>query len=77
MQGQFSIETKGLLFKKEVVKNKTGNRGLGRNLKTQKRVEITNDNYLNTYLHECSEYGAPMRYKEFVRVVKHLSDKNI
>ena len=75
LQGQFAVQTKGFLFKKEVVKNKISNKGLSRNLRTQKNVEITDDTYLNTYLHECSENAAPMRYKEFVTIVKHLVNK--
>lgn len=72
LQGQFEIEEKGIIFKKEVVKNKTSNKGLNRNLKTQKTIDITEDKYINDYLHRCSELGIPMRYKEFVKAVNYL-----
>lgn len=74
LQGKFDIEQKGF-FRKDVVINKAGNLGLSRNLKTQKKIEIE-DGYLNNYLHKCSELGIPMRYKEFVQVVKKLVENN-
>lgn len=75
LQGQFEIEEKGIILKKEVVKNKTSNKGLNRNLKTQKTINITEDKYINDYLHRCSELGIPMRYKEFVKAVRYLMEK--
>lgn len=75
LQGQFGVQTKGILFKREIVKNKISNKGLSRNLRTQKNVELTDDAYLNIYLHECSENAAPMRYKEFIKIVQHLVNK--
>lgn len=75
LQGQFEIETSGLLFRKEVVSNKVKNLGLSRNLRTQKKINIQDDEYLNYYLHKCSEGGIPMRYKEFVKIVRHLIEK--
>lgn len=72
-QGQFEIEKKGIVRRKEVVRNKLKNHGLYRNLKTQKTVSIEGDRYLTAYLAHCSEYGSPMRYKEFVRIIRHLN----
>ena len=77
LQGQFNVEIRGFLLKKEVVKNKISNKGLSRNLRSQKSVEIKEDGYLNSYLHACSENAAPMRYKEFIKIVKHLVNKNL
>ncbi len=71
LQGQFEVEKKGLIRRKEVVRNKTSNRGLNRNLRTQKKV-IIEDAYLNDYVENCSELGIPMRYQEFVKAVKYL-----
>ncbi|MBI3309254.1 MAG: hypothetical protein HYZ79_07780 [Candidatus Melainabacteria bacterium] len=73
LQGQFQIQKKGFLIKKDVVINKAHNKGLHRNLRTQKKLQLDND-YLNNYLHKCSELGIPMRYKEFVQVVEALVD---
>ena len=74
-QGLFQVEEKGLIRKKEVVRNKVSNRGLSRNLQTQKRISIENDKFINDYIHRCSELGIPMRYKEFVKAVKYLMEK--
>ena len=75
LQGQFDVEKKGLIRRKEVVKNKSNNKGLNRNLKTQKRIEIKEDSYINDYVQECSELGIPMRYQEFVKAVKYLVER--
>ena len=72
-QGQFSVEQKGIIRRKEVVTNKLKNIGLSRNLKTQKKINIANK-YINDYVHHCSEVGAPMRYKEFIEAVKYLAE---
>ena len=72
LQGQFEIEKKGLIRRKEVVRNKTNNKGLNRNLRTQKKVVISEDEYINDYIENCSEFGVPMRYQEFVKAVKYL-----
>lgn len=74
LQGQFEVEKKGLIRRKEVVRNKTSNRGLNRNLRTQKKI-IIEDAYLNDYVESCSELGIPMRYKEFVKAVRYLAKK--
>jgi len=71
-QGSFAIEKKGLIRRKEVVRNKLNNRGLNRNLRTQKTISIS-DKYINNYVHNCSESGIPMRYKEFIKAVRYLS----
>ena len=70
-QGLFDIETKGII-RKDVVRNRANNRGLNRNLRTQKRVVINEDKYINDYIENCSELGTPMRYQEFVKAVKYL-----
>ncbi|OGI20300.1 MAG: hypothetical protein A3B68_05620 [Candidatus Melainabacteria bacterium RIFCSPHIGHO2_02_FULL_34_12] len=74
-QGKFEVETTGFIRRKEVVKNSLNNRGLNRNLKTQKRIAIKNNTFLNDYVHRCSELGIPMRYKEFVEAVKNLVEE--
>ena len=74
-QGQFEIEKKGIVRRKEVVRNKLKNRGLYRNFKTQKTVSIEGDRYLTAYLAHCSEYGSSMRYKEFVKIIRHLVNR--
>lgn len=71
-QGQFLIEKRGIIRRKEVVRNKLNNRGLNRNLKTQKTILISRDKFINDYIHRCSELGIPMRYKEFITAVKYL-----
>ena len=74
-QGKFLVETTGIIRRKEVVSNKLGNLGLSRNLKTQKKISIGTNQYVNDYIERCSELGIPMRYKEFVEAVKYLSEK--
>lgn len=74
-QGLFKIEKKGFINVKEVVKNGVSNRGLNRNLRTQKKISIEKDRYVNDYVHRCSELGIPMRYKEFIQAVKYLAEK--
>ena len=74
-QGLFEVESRGIIRKKETVKNKLNNKGLARNLRTQKIVKIEADKYINDYLQECSELGIPMRYKEFMKAVKYLVNK--
>ena len=75
-QGYFEIEKKGLIRTSEVVSNKLHNRGLNRNLKSQKAINIENSNYVNDYIQYCSENGIPMKYKEFIHAVKYLVEKN-
>ena len=72
LQGQFEVEKKGLIRRSEVIKNKSSNRGLNRNLRTQKKVVINEDKYINDYVENCSELGVPMRYQEFVKAVRYL-----
>ena len=72
LQGQFNVEKKGFIRRSEVVRNKLNNKGLNRNFRTQKKVEIKEDQYINDYIQDCSELGIPMRYKEFVKAVKYL-----
>ena len=75
LQGNFEVELHGLIRKKEFVRNKINNRGLSRNLRSQKAVYISNDDYLNNYLSHCSEFAKPMRYREFIRTIKYLAKK--
>lgn len=75
LQGQFEIEKKGLIRRKEVVRNKLNNKGLSRNLRTQKKISIEKDKFINDYVDSCSELGIPMRYKEFIQAVRYLSKK--
>ena len=74
-QGYFEILEEGFILKREIVKNKLGNKGLNRNLKTQKRIKIENNKFVNDYVHRCSELGLSMRYKEFIEAVKYLVNK--
>ena len=74
-QGLFDIETRGIFLRKEVVRNRTSNKGLNRNLRTQKKIDITEDKYVNDYVQECSELGIPMRYQEFVKAVRYLAKR--
>lgn len=75
LQGQFQVEEKGFIRRKEVVKNKVNNRGLNRNLSTQKKIAIEKDRFINDYVHRCSELGIPMRYKEFIKAVRYLAEE--
>ena len=72
LQGKFYVEKKGANRGVEYIRNKVNNRGLTRNLRTQKRILIKGDKYLNNYIHKCSEEGKPIRYKDFVRAVRYL-----
>ena len=74
-QGLFEVKKKGIIRQKEVVKNKLSNKGLSRNLRTQKRIEIKNNKYIDDYIDSCSENGAAIRYKEFVEAVKSLKEE--
>lgn len=74
-QGSFEITKKGLIKRKEVVRNKLNNRGLNRNLKTQKTISIDKDKYINEYVNRCSELGIPMRYQEFIKAVRYLLEE--
>ncbi len=74
-QGRFEIEKKGFIRRYEVVRNGFGNHGLSRNLKTQKAISIENDKFINDYIHRCSEQSIPMGYKEFVKAVRYLAEK--
>ena len=75
LQGQFEVEKKGFIRRKEVVKNKQNNKGLSRNLRTQKKINIS-DQYISSYVDECAELGISMRYKEFVTAVRYLTKSN-
>lgn len=74
-QGQFYVERKGFIRKKEIVRNKLNNKGLSKNLKTRKTINIANDKFINDYIHRCSEFGIPMRYREFIKAVKYFTEK--
>ena len=74
-QGKFDIEEKKFIRRKETVKNKLNNRGLYRNLKTRKEIQISKDKFINDYVKRCSELGIPMRYQEFSKAVKYLVEK--
>lgn len=75
-QGKFNIEERKFIRSKEIVKNKLHNRGLYRNLRTQKTIQIKKDKYINDYVQRCSELGIPMRYQEFIKAVKYLLEQN-
>ncbi len=72
-QGQFVVEEQQIDgIKIEFVRNKLSNRGLARNLKTQKKIFIEHDKILNDYIVRSSESGEPIRYKEFVRSIRAI-----
>lgn len=71
LQGHFSVSIDPAT-EEEVVVNKLGNRGLSRNLKTQRKIQIDPDKELNNYISQSSENGDFIRYKEFVKTVKYL-----
>lgn len=74
LQGHFQVDTKGLIRKKEFVRNKMNNRGLAKNLRTRKSINIANNKFLNDYIQHCSENGSPIRYQEFIQAVKYLAE---
>ena len=75
MQGKFLVEKKGENRGVEFVRNKINNTGLSKNLRTQKRISIKDDYQLNNYIHECSQAGKPIRYKDFIKAVRYLSNQ--
>lgn len=75
-QGLFEIQKKGIIRKSEVVTNKLKNRGLSRNLKSQKKINIEQDKSLDEYIDRCSQLGIPINYKEFIKAVRYLTEKN-
>ena len=75
-QGQFEVEEQTVNgVKTEFVKNRLNNRGLSRNLKTQKKISIEDNKALNDYICRTSESGQPIKYKEFVKSIKALENK--
>ena len=75
-QGQFEIEEQKINgVKIEFVRNRLSNRGLSRNLKTQKKIFIEGDKALNDYILRTSESGKPIKYREFVKSIKALDKK--
>ena len=68
---KYQIKSKLICFHK-FNENKLNNKGLNRNFRTQKKIEIKDNQYINDYIQECSELGIPMRYKEFISAVKYL-----
>jgi len=76
-QGQFEVEEQKINGTRiEFVKNRFSNKGLGRNLKTQKKISIEEDKVLNDYILRSSELGQPIKYKEFVKSIKAIEKKN-
>ena len=75
-QGQFEVEEQKINgVKIEFVRNRLSNRGLSRNLKTQKKIFIEGDKALNDYILRTSESGKPIKYREFVKSIKALDKK--
>ena len=75
-QGQFEVEEQKINgVKTEFVRNRLSNRGLSRNLKTQKKIFIEGDKALNDYILRTSESGKPIKYREFVKSIKALDKK--
>lgn len=69
LQGQFDVEAGA--DGNEKVKNKINNRGLARNLKTQKKL-LLRDSYRQHILEEKSEKGESLDYTDFIEIVKSL-----
>ena len=75
-QGQFEVrEQKVNGVKIEFVRNRLSNKGLSRNLRTQKKISIEGDRALNDYIFRTSESGQLIKYKEFVKSIKALENK--
>jgi len=74
LQGRFTVEIDENT-NEEVVLNNLGNIGLSRNLRTQKKISSTGDKELDEYISRSSESGEIIRYKEFIRTVKHFANK--
>ncbi len=75
LQGQFEIESSGFIRKNKVVKNKAGNKGLYKNLKSNKEASLKKNKFVKDYISRCSELGIPIRYKEFTSAVKELAEQ--
>lgn len=75
MQGKFLVEKAGANRGVELIRNRLNNVGLSKNLRTQKRISINTDKFLNDYIQECSEAGKPIKYRDFIRAIRYLSDK--
>lgn len=75
-QGYFEVEEKGIIRRKEYVVNKFKNYGLSRNLRTQRKIWAFPDKSAYDYIEYCSEHGIPIRYKEFIKAVRFLVEKN-
>lgn len=75
LQGKFLVEKIGKKRKFEFIRNKINNNGLSRNFRTKKRILIKSDQKLNKYIHECSELGKPIRYKDFIKAVRYFAEK--
>ena len=75
MQGKFLVEKVGANRGVELIRNRLNNVGLSKNLRTQKRISINADKFLNDYIQECSEAGKPIKYRDFIRAVRYLSVK--
>lgn len=72
-QGQFEVEEKVINgTKAQFVRNRLNNRGLARNLRTQKVISIDREKALNDYILRSSESGKPIKYKEFVKSIKAI-----
>lgn len=72
LQGQFQVEKTGANRKVEFVRNKLSNKGIYRNIKTQRTINLEKDKILNDYISKSSEEGKPIRYKDFVQTVRYL-----
>lgn len=73
VQGKFHVEKKGSNRGVEYIKNRLNNVGLSKNLKTRRKIYIQEDHFLNDYIHDRSEKGKPIKYKDFIRAVRYLS----
>ena len=70
-QGHFKVLQIG---KEEFVKNKLNNIGLTRNIRTQRRLLVKNDEIFN-HIHQSSEKGSSINYEDFIKAVRYLVEK--
>lgn len=72
--GVFNIKEEKwfFFFTKKSVINQKGNRGLERNLRTNREVKIENNPALNDKFHKLCTEGKPIELKDFEKVLDYL-----
>ena len=74
LQGHFKVGFDDAT-RQEVVTNNFDNKGLSRNLRTQKKISIEGDKELSDYIENSSENGSVIGYKEFVKTIRYFIKK--